>query len=104
MTDYTGIHPETATLKQVLALQGVKNPHTGEPFTEAMLLGIGGGLGAGYILWEFKAHESANIVMGFRSRWNYVAEFMQKVPHRLGAETVLQEASRKKAADNLQAG
>ncbi len=51
-TQYGGQHPHTAALKNILAYYGVKAPHTGEPFTEAMLLGIGG-LGAGYILWEF---------------------------------------------------
>ena len=50
---FGGQHPETAGYKNILAYQGVKAPHTGKPFSEAMLLGIGGGLGAGYILWEF---------------------------------------------------
>src|SRR3990172_5677944 len=51
-----GLHPETATLANVLANQGVVSGVTGEPLTEAAILGIGGGLGAGYILWEFKRH------------------------------------------------
>src|SRR5512134_1185588 len=51
-----GLHPETATLANVLANQGVVSGLTGEPLTEAAILGIGGGLGAGYILWEFKGH------------------------------------------------
>ena len=50
-----GLHPETATLANVLANQGVVSGLTGEPLTEAAILGIGGGLGAGYILWEFQA-------------------------------------------------
>ena len=49
-----GLHPETATLANVLANQGVVSGLTGEPLTEAAILGIGGGLGAGYILWEFQ--------------------------------------------------
>ena len=51
-----GLHPETATLANVLANQGVVSGLTGEPLTEAAILGIGGGLGAGYILWEFQRH------------------------------------------------
>jgi hypothetical protein len=39
-----GAHPETASVKNVLAYYGVKAPHTGKPFGEPMLLGIGGGL------------------------------------------------------------
>ena len=51
-----GVHPETATIANVLANQGVVSGLTGQPLTEAAILGIGGGLGAGYILWEFKSH------------------------------------------------
>ncbi len=68
-TSCGGKHPNTAALKNVLAAQEVKAPHPNKPFGEAMLLGIGGGLGAGYILWEFKQHESAIIVLGFRNRF-----------------------------------
>ncbi len=46
MTRYGGKHPNTAALKNVLAAQGVKAPHNGELFNEAMLLAIGGELGA----------------------------------------------------------
>ena len=40
-----GLHPETATMANVLANQGVVSGLTGEPLTEAAILGIGGGLG-----------------------------------------------------------
>ena len=50
------MHPDTAAVANVLAHHGVVAGHTGEPLSEAMVLGIGGGLGAGYILWEFEAH------------------------------------------------
>jgi hypothetical protein len=104
VSQYGGHHPNTAALKNVLAAQGVTDPHTGKPFTEAMLLGIGGGLGAGYILWEFKAHGSATIVMGFSNRWNYGTERMTTLCQRLGVKATVQETSGRKAADaNLQA-
>src|SRR4029079_14473055 len=45
-----GLHPETATLANVLANQGVVSGLTGEPLTEAAILGIGGGLGSGHTL------------------------------------------------------
>ena len=50
-----GVHPDTAAVANVLAHHGVVAGHTGEPLSEAMVLGIGGGLGAGYILWEFES-------------------------------------------------
>src|SRR5262245_338712 len=66
-----GLHPETATLANVLANQGVVSGLTGEPLTEATILGIGGGLGAGYILWEFQRHGAPVLTLGFRNRWQY---------------------------------
>ena len=66
-----GLHPETATLANVLANQGVVSGLTGQPLTEAAILGIGGGLGAGYILWEFKSHGGPVLTLGFRNLWQY---------------------------------
>jgi hypothetical protein len=51
-----GVHPDTAALANVLANHGVAAERFNRPLSEAMLLGIGGGLGAGYILWQFKGH------------------------------------------------
>lgn len=104
MTDpYKGIHPTTATLKNILASAGVIDPISGEPYTEAMLLGIGGGLGAGYILWEFERYESAKVVMGFRNRWNYTVEYMTNALTRIGVTPNIMETSGvKKAESNLE--
>ena len=78
-----GIHPDTAAVANVLAHHGVTAGHTGEPLSEAMVLGVGGGLGAGYILWEFQAHGSPDLVLGFRNRWQYPARWMQATLERL---------------------
>jgi hypothetical protein len=72
-TTETHLDPETASLTRVLADRGVISPLTGRPLSEAMVLGIGGGLGAGYILWEFKARHDALLTLGFRNRWQYPA-------------------------------
>jgi hypothetical protein len=86
-----GVHPETATIANVLANQGFVSPHNGKPFSEEMILGIAGGLGCGYILWEFKKYESAILVMGFQNRWNYTQDFMQNLFDRLGVSAEFQE-------------
>jgi hypothetical protein len=52
-TQFGGHHRETAAVQHVLAHQGVTAPHTGQPFTESMLLGIGGGIGFVYFVFEF---------------------------------------------------
>ena len=88
-----GLHPETATLANVLANQGVVSGLTGEPLTEAAILGIGGGLGAGYILWEFKSHGGPVLTLGFRNQWQYpsIPGWTGKTLDRLGIEPDLHE-------------
>ncbi|NUO78986.1 DUF4872 domain-containing protein [candidate division KSB1 bacterium] len=86
-----GKHPETATIRNVLAALGVKAPHTGKPFSEEMLFGIGGGLGIGYILWEFKKYESAILAMAFQNKWNYPVKFTSNLCKRLGITPVFKE-------------
>ncbi|MBL8155563.1 MAG: DUF4872 domain-containing protein [Anaerolineae bacterium] len=99
MTSLGGIFPNTASLRNVLANQG-------NLLSEALLLGVGGGLGAGYILWEFKVNESVIriLVQGFNNRWNYAAERMTILCQRLGITPVVHEtAGVKAAAAHLQA-
>ena len=86
-----GQHTDTAALKNVLANQGVTAPHTGAPYSEAMLLGVGGGLGMGYILWEFAEHNQRTLTMGMRKDWQYPVRFMDDLASRLGLELAIQE-------------
>jgi Butirosin biosynthesis protein H, N-terminal/Domain of unknown function (DUF4872) len=95
-----GLHPETATLANVLANQGVVSGLTGEPLTEAAVLGIGGGLGAGYILWEFKGHGAPILTLGFRNQWQYpwIPGWTGKTLDRLGIEPDVHETGGANAA------
>ena len=86
-----GLHPETATLANVLANGGVVSGLTGRPLTEATILGIGGGLGAGYILWEFKSRISTILTLGFRNRWQYPSAWTARTLGRLGIEPDVHE-------------
>ena len=101
-----GLHPETATLANVLANQGVVSGVTGEPLTEAAILGIGGGLGAGYILWEFQAehrgkiHRGPVLTLAFRNQWQYpwISGWTGKTLDRLGIEADVHETGGAKGA------
>jgi len=95
-----GLHPETATLANVLANQGVVSGLTGEPLTEATILAVGGGLGAGYILWEFKSHGSPTLVLAFRNQWQYpwIPGWTGKTLDRLGLEADVHETGGAKGA------
>lgn len=90
-----GIHPDTASMATVLATQGVLSPVAGRPMSEALLLVAGGGLGAGYILWEFASRKGALLTLGFRNQWQYpgIPGWFGKTTERLGVPTVLHETS-----------
>jgi Butirosin biosynthesis protein H, N-terminal/Domain of unknown function (DUF4872) len=94
-----GIHPDTHAIAGVLANRGLLDPVSGQPLSEAMVLGVGGGLGAGYILWEFKAHEVRNLVMGFRNSWQYPDRWATKTCQRLGVPAAVSETGSAGKAD-----
>jgi len=48
-----GRHYETGTLRNAWALRGAKAPHTGQPYSEALLLGISGGITFGYFTFAY---------------------------------------------------
>ncbi len=97
-----GLHPESAALANSLAAQGVHNPLTGRPVDEATVLGVGGGLGAGYILWEFDNSRHRAVTTGFRNQWQYPQRWFTKVCARLDVAAELRETTGpKKAAGHL---
>jgi hypothetical protein len=49
-----GQHHESTLLAHVLRQRGITAPHTGEPYTEAMLCGLGGGIGFMVAVFEYK--------------------------------------------------
>jgi hypothetical protein len=94
-----GVHPDTHAIAGVLANRGLLAPHTGQPLSEAMVLGAGGGLGAGYILWEFKAHDLRSLVLGFRNSWQYPDRWATKTCRRLGVPAAVHETGSARKAD-----
>jgi Butirosin biosynthesis protein H, N-terminal/Domain of unknown function (DUF4872) len=99
-----GVHPDTHAIAGVLANRGLVDPSTGRPLSEAMVLGVGGGLGAGYILWEFKAHDLRTLVFGFRNSWQYPDRWARKTCQRLGVPADVHETgSPRRAEEELRA-
>ncbi|MDA0185245.1 BtrH N-terminal domain-containing protein [Solirubrobacter phytolaccae] len=91
-----GVHGETAAFANVLANLGVE--HEGAPLSEAMILGVGGGLGAGYILWEFERWGYRALTLGFRREWQYPARWAAGTAERLGLHAELHETGGAKGA------
>lgn len=94
---FGGRHWETGSVHNVLAYQGLRGPHDGNPLSEAMLLGISGGIAFGYFLFHYKAHDP-QLVLITRNTFDP----MQTMLVRLGVmQTVLQTNNEKKAQANL---
>ncbi len=56
-TQFEGRYWDTAAIRNVLDYQGVKAPHTGQPYSEAMLLGISGGVTFGYFTFHYQGYD-----------------------------------------------
>ena len=54
---FHGLHWETGSLRNYLAYKGVRAPHTGRPYSEAMLLGISGGIVMGYYTFDYQGYD-----------------------------------------------
>lgn len=99
-----GVHPETAACANAFANRGIDDPTSGEAVSEALVLGIGGGLGAGYILWEFQKPLRRTVTTGFRNQWQYPQRWYAKTCRRLGIRVEIHEtAGASKAAAQLDA-
>src|SRR5207249_10271562 len=94
---FGGKHGDTGTLRNILAQMGVVARHTGQPYTEEMLLGLGGGIGASY--WVFEFGHSPDMVLGLRHSWENNVEFLRKICGRIGAGASFKETGGAKAAE-----
>ncbi len=54
--EFAGRQYETGSLTNALALRGAVAPHTGQPYSEALLLAISGGLALGYFVFEYQGY------------------------------------------------
>jgi hypothetical protein len=61
-----GRHPDTAALTRLLAAIGVTDPVTGRPLTEAMALGLAGGIGVAYFVFEYQEEDLTTFYLGGR--------------------------------------
>lgn len=51
---FDGLHWETGTVRNYFDYRGVKAPHTGQPYTEALLMGVSGGAVMGYFVFAYE--------------------------------------------------
>ncbi|GAB2760359.1 BtrH N-terminal domain-containing protein [Amycolatopsis magusensis] len=78
-----GVQPDVSAITNVLAGRGFHGPG-GTPLSEALVFACAGGIGAGYLLWEFQHDGNKPLVLGFRGRWQYPQAWLQSTVDRLG--------------------
>ena len=90
---YPGSNPAAAALRVLAANAGLIAPHTGEPLSEAMALGLAGGIGAGMFTFRYEAEDFSSFYVAGRHLWQDDLGFLQGGCARLGLETRVEEAS-----------
>jgi hypothetical protein len=94
---FAGRHWETGSVHNILAFQGAKAPHTGQPLSEAMLLGVSGGIAFGNFTFEYKGYDPHIVIL---TRNTFAP--LQTLLERLGiVQTVLQTTDAAKGEDNM---
>ena len=99
---FPGSSPATTVLRVLLAHAGVRAPHTGEPFSEAMLFGIAGGIGVGVFSFFYEKENFASFFVAGRHLWQDDLAYLKEACRRFGIKPVIREtAGAKTAASQL---
>ena len=94
---FDGIHWETGTVRNYYDYCGVKAPHTGKPYSEALLMGVSGGAVMGYFVFAYQGIDPHARIL---TRNTF--DPMQTMLQRLGAlQDVRQTAKADRAVSNL---
>jgi len=91
-----GAHSDTTVIARALAARGLQNPLTKQPFSEAMILGIGGGIGGMYFVWEMCG--MVWLTVGGRYWIQDNVKFYDSLGRQLGLSMNYQQPGGKKAA------
>lgn len=91
---YNGRHAETGSIHNALAMQGVKAPHSGKPYSEALLLGVSGGIAFGYFTFEYKGY-LPHLAMLTRNTFNPFSTILE----RLGIAQDIQRTDKAEIAE-----
>ncbi|RPJ22582.1 MAG: hypothetical protein EHM33_23135 [Chloroflexi bacterium] len=89
-----GRHWETGSIHNALAMQGIKAPHTGKPYSEALLLGISGGIAFGYFTFEYKGY-LPHVALLTRNTFNPFSTILE----RLGIVQDVQQTNKADTAE-----
>jgi len=90
---FPGKIPAATALRALLAHRGVRDPHTGHPFSEAMVFGMAGGIGAGVFAFRYEKEDFSSFFVAGRHLWADDLSYLQHAAGRFGADTHVHEAT-----------
>ena len=90
---------EAGALWSALAQAGVTAAGTGKPPSEALLFGIGGGIGLGYFVYESGDYTSLFIATRITTKETPQAGFLHTICERVGVKTTILTATSAVAAE-----
>jgi len=96
---FAGSVPATTALRSVLASRGMKDPATDQPFSEAMLFGLAGGVGIGVFSFLYEKADFASFFVGGRHLWHDDEAYLKTALGRLSIPTDIRETGSAKAAE-----
>src|SRR5262249_41674154 len=95
---FPGNVPATTALRVLLTAAGVRDPHTGGPFSEAMLYGIAGGVGIGAFSFLYEKGNFASFFVAGHHLFHAHRAYLTGVLGRFGIKPVVHETTSPKAA------
>lgn len=94
---FTGRHWETGTVANYYAYRQVIAPHTSKPYSEALMLGVSGGIVMGYFSFAYKGYDPHTAILT-RNTFDPMDTFLE----RLGiAQHIMQTNNPQTAIKNL---
>jgi len=95
-SQFDGTHWETGTVRNFFAQRGFSAPHTGKPYSEALLLGASGGIVMGYFTFLYKGYDpQCNILT------RNTFDPLDKMLSRLGVVQNIQQTAQAQRAEKI---
>lgn len=96
---FAGKIPATTALRVLLAHAGVRDPISKQPFSEAMLFGIAGGVGVGVAAFHYAKGDFSTFFIAGRHHWFDDVFYLSGALERLGIKATIKESSGAKSGE-----
>lgn len=97
---FPGSIPVPTALRALLSHAGIRNPHSKAPYSEAMIFGFDGGIGAGVFAFHYAKEDFSSFYIAGRHGWQDDAHWGNTALKRLGVGFTVKESSGVKPAEN----